>query len=170
MDGCDHNRFNTVWMQDTGDEFGAHPDDVGALLSEASHQGLAKEYIGALARWKLLGDVTGKDLFDGQQLNQQGAEVSLQWSFGEHVLSIDDMEDPVKPRTLHNASVEVFADTPISGHNLALETDHQTSVLVIDPSIAAPVPAALSLDLPQAQRELEALPTTAPAHHLACSI
>lgn len=157
MDGCDHNRFNTVWMQDTGDEFGLHPDDAGVLLSEASHQGLAREYIGALARWKLLGEAAGKDLFDGQQLNQQGADVSLQWSFGEDVLSIDDMEDPVKPRTLHNASIDVFADTPIGdpaagGHTLELETNHQTSVLVIDPNIAAPVPAALSLDLPAAQR------------------
>ncbi|QEA39673.1 hypothetical protein FGL86_11730 [Pistricoccus aurantiacus] len=153
MGGCDHNRFNTVWMQDTGDEFGFHPDDVGDLLSEKSHQGLAKEYIGAVARWKLLGDASGKDLLDGQQLNQQGADVSLQWSFGEQVLVIDDMEDPVKPRTLHNAGVKVFADASISGHNLALETNHQTSVLVIDPNIAAPVPAALSMDLPASQRD-----------------
>ncbi len=158
IDGCNHNRFNGAWMADSGDEFGAHPDDLAELQSEATHQALLTEFVGALARWKLLDQSAGKDLFDGQQLNRKGVDVALQWSFGDDIVEIDDMEDPVKPRTLHNASIDVFADTPISGHTLELETNQQTSVLVIDPNIGAPVPAALTLDLPATQRDWRAYP------------
>jgi hypothetical protein len=163
IDGCNHNRFNAAWMQDSGDEFGLHTDDVGLLKSEDTHRALLNEFVGGLARWKLLDQSDGKDLFAGQHLNQKGVNVSLQWSFGEDVVSIDDMEDPVKPRTLHNASIDVFAETPIGdpatgGHTLELETNHQTSVLVIEPNIAAPVPAALILELPASQRDWRAYP------------
>lgn len=163
IEGCNHNRFNTVWMADTGDEFGIHPDDVGAMRSEATHRELLGEYVGALARWQLLGDAAGKDLFDGQRPNKKGVDVSLQWSFGAEVLSIDDMEDPVRPRTLKNASIDPLADTPIGdpsagGHTLELETNHQTSVLTIDPNIPGPAPAALAVDLPAAQRDWQSFP------------
>ncbi len=148
LGGCGHNRFNTVWMQDTGDESGLLAIDKLLLHSEETHRDLLKEYVGALARWRLLGDASGKNLFDGQRLNRRGVAISVQWSFGLKVEVIDDMEGASTTRTLKNASIKPFADTVVGGSTLELETNHQTRVLTIKPGIAAPVSAALVLDLP----------------------
>jgi hypothetical protein len=152
LDGCTHNRFNREWIKDTGDEDGV---DTNIVESQQTHEELLKEYVGALARWHLLGDSSGRNLFDGQQMNRRGVGVSVQWSFDladNAIDPIDDMEDPLKPRQLHSASIDPFADTLINGQTLELETNHQTSVLTLQPATGGASPA-LILDLPASQRD-----------------
>src|SRR6185436_2177553 len=102
LDGCNHNRFNTVWMDPAaagGDDTGMLPADIdattGRVLTQAKHQALAKEYIGGLFRWSLLGTTTLESLFDGTRANTVGVGASVQWSFGRtrsSVRVLDDME------------------------------------------------------------------------------
>jgi hypothetical protein len=139
LDHCNHNRFNSVWAAD-GDDAGMHPTDVapgGRLLSEAEHHQLSKEYIGGLFRWKLLGDTTPQGLFDGTATNTLGAGVSLQWTFGSQIVSIDDMENPVKPRIITGAFVDPFADIVIGTRDLGTETNHATAVLGVEPPLVS---------------------------------
>jgi hypothetical protein len=150
LEGCTHNRFNTVWMTDTGDE--DLPPEVTPEL-EVVHQDLAKEYVGSLASWHLVGDTTGKDLFDGRQLNARGVPASVQWSFGNPVEKVDDMEG-TRPRTLVRAAISEFADVRVGARTLELETNHQTRVLAIEPALPAPA-AAMVLTLSGSQRNLQ---------------
>ncbi|MGH3693624.1 MAG: hypothetical protein ACRDRX_06445 [Pseudonocardiaceae bacterium] len=141
IDGCNHNRFNTVWFDDlegddvTGDEDGMHPDNLkphGGLLSVTCHQKLADEYIGGLFRWRLLGDTVPKGLFDGTATNKLGVGVSLQWSFGTEIQVLDTM-DLQTPRSLVGASVDSFPDVLIDGAPLEPVTNHITGVLTLQP-------------------------------------
>jgi hypothetical protein len=139
LDHCNHNRFNSVWAAD-GDDAGMVAADVapgGRLLPEDDHHRLAKEYIGGLFRWRLLGDTTPQGLFDGTATNTLGAGVSLQWSFGAQIEVIDDMEDPVKPRIITGAFVDPFADVVIGGRDLGEETNHATAVLGVEPPLVS---------------------------------
>lgn len=151
---CAHNRFNRVWANDTaltgsGDEFGTHPAD---LVGAPAHEALLTEYVGGLARWKLLGQSAAKGLFNGDAPNQQGVATSIQWSFGNEVKPVDDMENTARPRQLQDASVKELADTVIIGTaTLAPVTNHQTSVLTFKPSTGGVIPS-LTLDLPDGLR------------------
>jgi hypothetical protein len=109
----------------------------GRLLSESEHHQLAKEYIGGLFRWRLLGDTVPQGLFDGTATNTLGAGASLQWSFGAQVVTIDDMEDPVKPRIISGAFVDPFPDIVIGPRDLGAETNHVTAVLGVEPPLAS---------------------------------
>ncbi len=155
LDHCNHNRFNTVWTAD-GDESRMDPVDVapgGRLLAPADHQQLANEYIGGLLRWRLLGQNSQLGLFDGSRSNTLGAGVSLQWSFGSQIEVIDDMEDPVKPRTIGNAFIDPFADFTIGARDLGDETNHQTAVLGVSPGLPAPPPEAYRVAMAPSQSD-----------------
>lgn len=139
LDHCNHNRFNSVWALE-GDESGTDPADRapgGRLLSAAEHRKLLDEYVGGLFRWQLLGDTGPKGLFDGTATNSRGAGASLQWSFGAEIVTLDDMEDPLKPRTLTGGFVDPFPDVLIGGSTLALETNHITTVLALEPPLVS---------------------------------
>ena len=157
VDHCNHNRFNSVW---TADDFFMMPDDVAAgsrLLTRADHEKLAKEVIGGLALWKLLGQSKPRGLFDGSTANSVGAGVSLQWSFGNSKLVIDQMESKagslLGTRTLFNADVEKFHQITIGARALNAETNHTTGVLLVDSNIAGPSPAALEIAIDPADQD-----------------
>ncbi|SCG54229.1 Alpha/beta hydrolase family protein [Micromonospora echinaurantiaca] len=129
IDNCNHNRFNSEWFK-AADDAGLFPD---RLLSDTDHEKLADEYIGGLFRWRLLGDAKPKGLFDGTATNTLGAGVSLQWSFGSQIQVLDDMEDPVRPRTLTGGSIDPFPDVLIGARSLDMATNHVTTILVLEP-------------------------------------
>jgi hypothetical protein len=154
LDGCSHNRFNATWVRDTapagtGDEFGSYPAD---LLPEATHQALVNEYVGALARWQLLGQTPARTRFSGDDPNLQGVEASVQFSFGSTVGPLDDFENPLAPRQLHSATIDPLPDTIVNGRTLELETNHETSVLTFPPS-GGSVSPELIVDLPATFRD-----------------
>jgi hypothetical protein len=139
LDGCGHNRFNSVWAAD-GDESGIPPADRGPggrLLSAADHAQLLDEYVGGLCRWRLLGDTGPRALYDGTGTNSLKAGASLQWSFGAQVVPLDDMENPTKARTLTAAFIDPFPDVLVDAskptETLAPDTNHVTTVLVLEP-------------------------------------
>jgi hypothetical protein len=154
LDGCSHNRFNAAWMKDTaptgsGDEFGSYPAD---LRPEATQQALVSEYVGALARWQLLGEGPARTRFSGDDPNLQGVEASVQFSFGSTLGPLDDFENPLAPRQLHSATIDALPDTLINGRTLELETNHETGVLTFQPSVAGANPE-LIVDLPATFRD-----------------
>jgi hypothetical protein len=147
IDHCNHNRFNKVWFK-AGDDSGMVPEDVapgGRLLSQPDHATLLNDYVGGLMRWKLLDDTTRRGLFDGTGTNSLGAGVSLQWSFGAEIRVLDDMEDPVKPRTVSGAFIDPFPDVLIGASTLDQETNHITTVLAIEPPSASGEAYAITL-------------------------
>ena len=154
LDSIGHNRFNTEWVKDRGlNDSGTHPDDERLLFSEDLHHKLLEEYVVALAKWKLQGDSSDRALFDGTRVNNQGVPASVQWSFGKTVSRLDDMERSNSSRALTNAVVSDFALLSAFGRPLILETNHQTRVLAIQANLAAPVPAAMVLNLTSTQRD-----------------
>ena len=146
--GCNHNRFNTVWMDPAaagGDDYWILPADIdtttGRVLTEAKHQALAKEYIGGLFRWWLLGTTAIESLFDGTRANAVGADVSVQWSFGRtrsSVTVVDDMEGAgVAPGSVITAGSATKAR--IESTVASARTNHKTTVLDANPATTAPV-------------------------------
>ncbi|HEY6173754.1 MAG TPA: hypothetical protein VIX73_04885, partial [Kofleriaceae bacterium] len=104
-----HNRFNTIWVDPAwggGIEGGVTDADRLAVLSEAQHHTLLKDYVGALAQWRLLSTAPAAKMLDGQVANSIAADVSLQNQFGGFgisllgfpfvfpVLLVDRFEDP----------------------------------------------------------------------------
>ncbi|MGS2617826.1 poly(ethylene terephthalate) hydrolase family protein [Micromonospora sp. LZ34] len=142
MDHCNHNRFNSEWFK-AGDDKALLPN--ASLLSDTDHEKLADEYIGGLFRWRLLGDAKPKGLFNGTATNTLGAGVSLQWSFGEQIQVLDDMEDPGKPRTLTGGFIYPFPDVVIGTRLLDKETNHVTTVLVLEPPVTSGVAYSIAL-------------------------
>ncbi len=151
LDGCSHNRFNSVWAAD-GDESGVVAADRapgGRLLPVADHATLLDEYVGGLCRWRLLGDTAPRTLFDGTGTNSLKAGASLQWSFGGQIEPLDDMENPTKPRTLTGAFIDPFPDVLVDASQptktLELETDHVTTVLALEPPLISGEAYVISL-------------------------
>jgi hypothetical protein len=163
LDRCGHNRFNSIWARDTkltgsGDEFGVNPND---LFAEPVQQDLVKEYVGALARWQLLDQKSARVLFNADTPNQHGVTVSVQRSFGDEVLSIDDFEVQNDPnRKLGgNVGIDEMADVPIGSgtattppKTLESQTLHQTSVLSFSPVVGGANPT-VTFQLPPALRD-----------------
>jgi hypothetical protein len=142
LDACNHNSFNDVW---TTPEYYIPIHDPGRILTPEHHRILAKEYIGGLFRWQLLGTSSPQFLFDGTATNSLSAHASIQHSFGKSVVELDSMENPADPaRTLSGseATVEEIADVtitkiPLITKNVADYTNHQTSVLHLAPTTVA---------------------------------
>lgn len=148
IDRCNHNRFNREW---TEDDDGMVPEDLPKLLPRTDHEQLLKEFVGGLALWKLLDKTAQRGLFDGSIPNKKGAGISLQWSFGSDVKTLDEMEDPLAPdigtRTRANSSILKLPDVIVGGQALASATNHTTGVLVVQPNVGPALPAEV-LDLP----------------------
>jgi hypothetical protein len=135
LEKCNHNRFNDVWTED--DSFSLHDN---ALLSRASHRSLAKEYVGGLFRWRLLGNVASRELFDGSARNATGEVCSIQWSLGQRT-KLDDMEGATGPGISRQppnpqlGDLSIAATRPIpSTTESDIYTNHQTMVLITDPN------------------------------------
>jgi hypothetical protein len=157
LDECNHNRFNSVW---TADDRRLLPSDVGSLVSRAGHEQLAKEYVGGLFSWKLLGSPKPKSLLDGTTTNSVGANAAIQWSFGTRVTALDDFETAaatVGTRALIGATVQDMASVvgvaAVGGKAVNERTNHQTGVLAIGPNAPGPPPDAYKLTLPAAARD-----------------
>lgn len=143
LDACNHNSFNDVW---TTQEQLLPIHDPSRVASPEHHRILAKEYIGGLFRWQLLGTASPKSLFDGTAANSVMAGASIQWSFGKTVVELDDMESPTDlDRTLSGpeARVEEMAGvtitTGLTTKKVGDYTNHQTGVLHLAPtSVAVP--------------------------------
>ncbi len=157
---CNHNRFNSEWKNDkTGkDEKLMDPDDAaltGRLLSPADHQKLIIDYVGGFFRWKLKKEEKLAGFFTGSITNSVHAEASFQWSFGEEVKDLEDMENAtqglITTRTVKDGTIGEFGKLTLGGVSQEFRTFHQTGVLAVNPNLAAPTPAVLQLKFAQPQ-------------------
>ena len=161
---CNHRRFNSVWKGDStgADDPGMTPEDLGQvsgkptrLLKPADHRTLANDYIGGFFRWKLKGEKSLAGLFTGSVANSVKAEASFQWSFGDLVKDLEDMENPSQGltavRTIKKATIDQFGNIKIDGVKQEFRTQHQTGVLAVDPNLPAPTPDVLRLTFDQPQ-------------------
>src|ERR1041385_3874189 len=94
FEACNHNRFNDVWPDDDPNTLAA---DLKRPVFRQDHQNLLKEYVGGLFRWQLLDAQTPKDLFDGTAANSVGAKAAIQWSFGQKIDHLDELENATMP-------------------------------------------------------------------------
>ncbi len=159
FDACNHNRFNDVWDQD---DDGMAAAQIGQLISRPDHRTLAKEYIGGLFRWHLLGTASLQSLFDGRTANSIGAKAAVQWSFGAPAVELDEFQvsgtaaDGGTRTLTAGASLTTFslAAAPadaVDGTSIAGRTNHQTRVLAVPPNTPANT-AVYKLDLAPALR------------------
>jgi hypothetical protein len=149
LHNCTHNRFNEVWKGDISgaDESGLRGENPARLLKPGEHRTLGCEYMGGFFRWRLKGENAQAGLFNGSIVNSLHAVASFQWSFGDPVIDVEDMENTTAGQTGHrdlalNASIKQFAQ-------FSFRTPHQTHVLGVDPNLAAPTPAVLRLTFDQ---------------------
>jgi hypothetical protein len=68
------------------------------VLSDSAHRTLMREYIGGWLFKHLQGDTSAVALFNGTGTNSLGTPVSLQWTNGAAVRTVDFFDDP-DPRT-----------------------------------------------------------------------
>jgi hypothetical protein len=145
LDECNHNRFNEFWTTD--DSLAV---DIGRLRKREEHYQLVNDYVGGLFRWRLLGKVKSRSLFDGTAPNSLNAPASLQWSFGQKVFSLDEftlgssgtaLAPPGGSRVLPSTATVKAIGVAISDR-----TNHQTDVLDLPPGMAA-TPVAYKLTL-----------------------
>jgi hypothetical protein len=162
LDNCCHNPFNTVWFADGNDSTDPR------IASQADHQSLAIDYIGDLFRWQLKGEPLGAR-FDGGRPNRVGQHASVQWMYGQSLKRIDDFENPAAnmlggSRTVLNpgapTSIDDFASITVGATSLQTHTAHQTQVLHVDLTQAAPGSTrVLTTDIPAADQDWSALDT-----------
>jgi hypothetical protein len=147
LDGCSHNRFNDTWTED--DHHLLEADIKTRLVSRPYHRDLAREYIGGLFRWWLLGKARASSLFDGTAANALNAPASIQWSFGRKVEELDDMEDAATPTVGSRApGATVRNMAGVTGTLAGIHTNHWTGVLVLSKNLSSTPVNAYQLNLP----------------------
>jgi hypothetical protein len=104
LDRCEHNRFNTVWQDETkdehdptrdpfaGDDFALRAKDVKLVRPGLDHLALAIEYIGGMFAWQLQGNTTARALLQGIAANGRGIPASVQWLFGDRIRLLDTLD------------------------------------------------------------------------------
>jgi hypothetical protein len=135
LERCDHNRFNDEWPDHDWQLLAA---DIPRLASRQSHRDLAKEYIGGLFRWRLLGTPTRRSLFDGTATNSLGEKHSIQWSFGRKITKLDDMESAPSSGIRHLLGANIYEMSDKAKTPTDIYTNHQTKVLVVDATTVTP--------------------------------
>ena len=182
LDRCEHNRFNTVWQDETkgeddptrdpfaGDDPGLPAKDRDLVRSGLDHRALAIEYIGGMFAWQLQGDTTARALLQGIAANGRGVPASVQWLFGDRIRLLDTLDSstpdlPGATRTLvagHRSELAALAaleSTLEPGGDpvpvtIAAHVGGRTQVVEIDTAAAPPASdQVMTLTIPAAEKD-----------------
>jgi hypothetical protein len=175
--GITHNRFNTKWNDrphygDGYHPFVSHPDcpskrgdkPVGPgcppfnrliIRSAAEHQQLAKEYIGGFFRFVLKNEASRERLLNGLIVPTGNYSVSIQWSFGKKVRTIDNFERRDDSTflggkaTFYDSKRVAFVDATVGTPPVPVNphVQHQTRVLEVMPG------GSYRADIPKGSRD-----------------